>query len=164
MRKIQFNQEHSIGVICLIIAGIFRKLTSELPQGLGSKGAPGPEFFPNVLTALLIVFGVIEIVIGFQKQEQFEAITLGKMWNGIKSWGGINILLIVALMLFYIFMFEILGFIVTSLIVLTILMWRLKVPWWKNIIASATLILVIQLLFGYLFTISLPYGVLSGIL
>src|SRR6056297_3244207 len=164
VRKIHFNQEHAIGVICLVIAGITRKLTSEFPQGMGSKGTPGPEFFPNVLTVLLIVFGVMEIVIGFKKQEQFEAITVGKMWNGIKSWGGLNILLVIALMLFYIFLFEILGFIVTSFIVLFILMWRLGVPWWKNIIATATLIIVIQLLFGYLFTISLPYGVLSGIL
>ncbi|MCF7913847.1 MAG: tripartite tricarboxylate transporter TctB family protein [Spirochaetaceae bacterium] len=164
MRKIHFNQEHAIGIICLIIAGFTRRLTSEFPEGMGSKGAPGPDFFPNVLTLLLIVFGVMEIVIGFKKQEQFDAITLGKMLNGIKSWGGLNILLVIALMLFYINFFEILGFIITSFIVLFILMWRLKVPWWKNIIATATLIIVIQLLFGYLFTISLPYGVLSGIL
>ncbi|MCF7947379.1 MAG: tripartite tricarboxylate transporter TctB family protein [Spirochaetia bacterium] len=164
VRKIHFNQEHAIGIICLIIAGFTRRLTSEFPEGMGSKGAPGPDFFPNVLTLLLIVFGVMEIVIGFKKQEQFDAITLGKMLNGIKSWGGLNILLVIALMLFYINFFEILGFIITSFIVLFILMWRLKVPWWKNIIATATLIIVIQLLFGYLFTISLPYGVLSGIL
>jgi hypothetical protein len=43
-------------------------------------------------------------------------------------------------------------------------MWRLQVKWWKNLAATVTLILVIQLLFGKLFTISLPYGVLSGII
>jgi putative tricarboxylic transport membrane protein len=164
VRKLQLNQEHFIGIACIAIALITYKLTTQFPRGMGKAGAPGPEFFPHVLAVLLTIFGIMEVILGFVHQSRHEHLNIKHLAKQLTGWGGINVFLIIGLMIFYVSLFEFLGFILTTFIILVILMWRLRVKWWKNLAATVTLILVIQLLFGKLFTISLPYGVLSGII
>lgn len=157
--KHTFNQEHIIGLFCVALGGLVLFLTRNFPAGQGNVQISGPAFFPNVLSIVLIIVGVIEGLTGSLKDEG-EFASIGAIWRGMKKPEFINILMLVALFLFYIFFVELLGFIITTFIFLFIVMWRLGVPLIKNILYSVIFLVVIVLIFGKLFTVSLPSGIL----
>lgn len=82
-------------------------------------------------------------------------------WDSITKPGPLNILLTIALILFFIFLMETLGFMVCSYVMLFILMGRFGVPLFKNIVYSAIFVLLLNVIFAKLFTIYLPSGVLD---
>jgi len=157
--KHSFNQEHIIGIFCVALGGLVLFLTRNFPSGQGNVQISGPAFFPNVLAIVLIAVGLIEGLTGSIKDEGSFA-SIGDIWRGMKKPEFVNILLLVGLFLFYIFFVEFLGFIITTFLFLFIVMWRLGVPWIKNIMYSAVFLVVIVLIFGKLFTVSLPSGIL----
>ena len=72
-----------------------------------------------------------------------------------------NIFFIIALILFFIFFMEALGFMVTAYFIIFILLWRFGVPLARNLAYSAGFVILLYLIFGKLFTIYLPSGILD---
>lgn len=161
--KKQFNQEHIIGVVCLILGGVTLFLTSSFPQGQSNINITGPAFFPNVLAIIFLVCGVYEIILGFFQEKGRLDVNLHHLWLGLKSPQVLNVLLIILLLVFFIFFFERLGFILSTFVVLSILLYRLGVPLVKNLIYTVIFIAIILVIFGRLFSISLPSGVLESL-
>ena len=104
-----------------------------------------------------------EIILGFLQDTGQLDINLKHLWTGLKTPQVINVILIIVLLLFFIFFFERLGFIVCTSIVLFILMYRLGVPLLKDVVYTVIFVTIILLIFGRLFSISLPSGVLEYI-
>ena len=161
--KKQFNQEHIIGVICIIIGVAARIMTASFPKGQSNINITGPAFFPNLLAMIFILCGIYEIVLGFFQEKGRIDMNLSYLWNGLKSPQVLNVILIIILLVFFIFFFEQLGFVLCSVIVLFILMYRLGVPLLKNVIYTVAFIVIILVIFGRLFSISLPSGVLESL-
>jgi hypothetical protein len=159
------NKHHVIGALALAIGIVTYILTADFPTGRGDVHLAGPAFFPRILALILGAAGVWEITIGTVKavRDGERPITAESVKNIATSWYAANMALIIALVVFFILMFKPLGFILTALIVVFVLMHRLGVPVLKNLLASLLFVVVIYLLFGRLFTISLPGGVLSVI-
>jgi len=157
--KHTFNQEHIIGIFCVALGGLVLFLTRGFPSGQGNVQISGPAFFPNVLSIVLIAVGIVEGLTGSLRDQEGTA-SIGDIWKGLRKPEFLNILLLAALFLFYIFFVELLGFIITTYIFLFIVMWRLGVPHIKNILYSGIFLVVIVLIFGKLFTVSLPSGIL----
>jgi hypothetical protein len=160
--KKQLNQEHLIGVICLILGGITLFLTSSFPKGQSNINITGPAFFPNVLAIIFLLCGIYEIILGFFQEKGRIDVNLHHLWLGLKSPQVLNVILIIFLLVFFIAFFERLGFILSTFVVLFILLFRLGVPVGKNLIYTVTFIVIILVIFGRLFSISLPSGVLES--
>ncbi|GAB6277666.1 MAG: hypothetical protein SAMD01599839_22060 [Rectinema sp.] len=60
-------------------------------------------------------------------------------------------------------LFEPLGFIISTIAFLFLLMLLLGLKWWKSLLYAVIYTAVIYLLFGRLFTIGLPSGILSAL-
>lgn len=161
--KKQLNQEHIIGVICMMIGGITLFFTASFPKGNVNINITGPAFFPNVLAIIFILCGIYEFALGFFQEKGRIDITFKHLWIGLKSPQVINVILIVTLLVFFIVFFERLGFVFCTTIVLFVLMYRLGVPLLKNLVYTATFIVIILMIFGRLFSISLPSGVLESL-
>ncbi|NBF38895.1 MAG: hypothetical protein GVY14_00615 [Spirochaetes bacterium] len=159
------NKHHVIGVLALVIGIATYALTSDLPTGRGDVHLVGPAFFPRILALILGAAGLWEITIGTVKavRDGERPITAERIKNIATSWYAVNMVLIIALVVFFVLMFKPLGFVLTALIVVFVVMHRLGVPVLKNLFAGLVFVVVIYLLFGRLFTISLPGGVLSVI-
>jgi putative tricarboxylic transport membrane protein len=115
---------------------------------------PGPSLFPMVLAVLFIAAGITLI---FQDLRSGEK----KLKFDIKnlSFGHIvNILLILSAILFYIFVSDILGFLITSVIILIALMKRLRVSTVWSIAMACGVTLSIYLLFAKILLVPLPWG------
>lgn len=157
--KHTLNQEHIIGILCVALGGIVLFLTRNFPGGQGNVQISGPAFFPNVLAIILIFVGITEGLTG-SLREMGEFASVGAIWRGMKKPEFLNILLLTGLFLFYIFFVEVLGFIITTFVFLCVVMWRLGVPLIRNILYSVIFLVIIMLIFGKLFTVSLPSGIL----
>ena len=160
MKKL--NQDHIIGLVCIIISIVIISVTRSFPKATtGFSDLSGPSFYPNLLALLFTFCGLYEITSGFRKREGREPLDLPYFWNSIRKPGPLNILITIALILCFILFMENLGFIVCSYLILFILMWRFGVPLLRNIVYSAILVFLLNAIFGKLFTIYLPSGILD---
>jgi putative tricarboxylic transport membrane protein len=158
----KLNQDHIIGAVCIILAVVILVTTRSFPKATtGASDLTGPSFYPNLLAYLFIICGLYEIIGGFRKQEGRKPFDLTHFWDSIRKPGPLNILLTIALILFFIFLMEALGFMVCSYIILFILMWRFGVPLFRNIVYSAIFVLLLNVIFAKIFTIYLPSGILD---
>jgi len=158
----KLNQDHIIGTVCIIVAVVILATTRSFPKATtGASDLSGPSFYPNLLAYVFIFCGLYEIIGGFRKQAGRKPLDLTHFWDSITRPGPLNILLTIALILFFIFLMETLGFIVCSYVILFILMGRFGVPLFKNIVYSAIFVLLLNVIFAKIFTIYLPSGVLD---
>jgi hypothetical protein len=158
----KLNQDHIIGAVCIILAAVILVTTRSFPKATtGASDLTGPSFYPDLLAYVFIICGLYEIIGGFRKQEGRKPFDLTHFWDSISKPGPLNILLTIALILFFIFLMEVLGFMVCSYIVLFILMWRFGVPLFRNIVYSAIFVLLLNVIFAKIFTVYLPSGILD---
>jgi putative tricarboxylic transport membrane protein len=158
----RLNQDHLIGLACIIVSGGVFYLTSGFPKAsTGASDLTGPSFYPNLLAILFVLCGIYEIAYGFQKVEGRSSIGLTGLLKGVRHPGFLNISLIVLLTVFFILFMNGLGFVVCSWLFLFVSMWRFGVPLLKNILYSILYVLFLLLVFGKIFAIYLPSGVLD---
>lgn len=157
----RINTEHIIGAVCIAIGIIVLLLTRTFPKGAASSmQLTGPAFFPNLLSIALLGLGLAEIIIGFKADNKNSAYGASRLWQDLKNPKAITILLIIGLLIFYIMFLNKLGFFSTSFIFLFVVLWRMKIVWWKNLLTSFVFLGIIYLIFVEIFTTRLPPGLL----
>ena len=123
---------------------------------LAGKKLPGPNFFPVLLSIILLICGGNEILFALInkpiKKTQKSFILF------INNWGNQNILIIVSGLIIYVFILQWLGFVVATFLLSSIFMIRLKTGWLRGILFSMILVIIITLLFGSIFRVQLPVG------
>lgn len=110
----QANSDTWIGIIFIFFCGFALWQIKQLPAGVGYENTIGPEFFPTVMTGAIAVFSGALIVrslwghgvTGASSPALAAGATLARMG------------LFIALIAFYVFIYEILGFVLASAIVL----------------------------------------------
>ena len=118
------------------------------------QGYPGPSLFPMVLAVLFIFAGIVLIVQDLRsgaKKLKFDISDLSRVHL-------INIGLTLAAILFYIFVSDVLGFLITSFIILLILMKRLRVSTLWSFIMACGVTFSIYTLFAKILLVPLPWG------
>jgi putative tricarboxylic transport membrane protein len=144
------------------MAGVIYVVSADFPDAAtGGQQMTGPAFYPRVLAVVLVFCGIMQIISGFKMLRQEGGVESVDLKALLFSPGVINILTVCAMILFYIYALEDVGFFITTYTVLVLLMWRFKVPWIKNLLFSAVLVAVLYLVFGVVFTIVLPGGLLE---
>ena len=137
----------------LIIFGISVLLYTRTFPTL-EKGYPGPSLFPNVLAVLFIIVGVTLVAQGVRSGEkvlQFDT-------TGITRSGFINILLILGAIVFYIYLSDVLGFQITSFILLFGMMKWLRVSTRWSLVMACVVTMAIYVLFAKILLVPLPWG------
>jgi len=158
----KLNQDHIVGFVCIILSIVILSITRSFPKAsTGASELTGPSFYPNLLAYVFIFCGLYEIINGFRKQEGRKPLDLTYFWDSISKPGPSNIFVTIALILCFILFMETLGFMVCSYMVLFILMWRFGIPLLKNILYSAIFLFLLNVIFGKIFTIYLPSGILD---
>ena len=118
------------------------------------NGYPGPALFPTVLAVLFIFCGIGLIFQGVRQREK-----LLKFDTGALTFSGfLNILIVLATIVCYIFFVEYVGFLIFSFLVLLILMKWLQVKTLSSLLMSIGVTLVIYLLFAKMLLVPLPWG------
>jgi putative tricarboxylic transport membrane protein len=118
------------------------------------EGYPGPSLFPMVLAVLFIVAGIVLIFQDVRNKSRILKFDV----SDLTRTHIINIGLILAATLFYIFSSDFLGFQLTSFIVLFALMKRLRVSTAWSLIMACGVTFSIYVLFAKILLVPLPWG------
>ncbi len=119
----------------------------------------GPAFFPTLVGAGLLLCGLALIVSGQRHREP---------WIEAGEWTRrprmvFNLLLVFADLVFYAVAVTSLGFFITAVVFLSVLMVAFKVPPMRVVPLALAVTLIIHYAFYTLLRVPLPWGVLEGV-
>jgi putative tricarboxylic transport membrane protein len=141
-----------ISFIAIMAISIYG-LVSALLMPLGKIQVPGPGFFPLLLSGILFFLSTLGIFLSFM--EKREVLHWKSFWGNLLS--PIKILLCYGLS---IALFEPIGYLITSLILLGLLFWWVSGrTLWKALVFGAIGSLGSYLLFVHFLRIPLPRGI-----
>lgn len=160
-RPFRLNQEHIIGLACLAVSAVILSITPSFPKGKANIGLTGPAFFPDLLAFVFIGCGVYQLWHGTRFASSYNPITFASFKNLLAKKETRTAYLVILYMVGFILLFDFLGFFLTTFLFLTLFLLRLGVRWLQTLFYSFLFTATIYFLFGWLFTISLPSGILA---
>jgi len=151
-----------MGCVLVIFAIAEITYTRTFPSLFGQSY--GPELFPQIIGFGLIATGLLLIVRGVHHKRRAG---INGRWLEIGPWAShshikINLLLVLLALLAYILFSEWLGFIPMSMIILSVLLYRLGSSIQASLLIATATTATLQLLFAKLLLVPLPAGLLLG--
>ena len=132
-------------------------LTRDFPIMPGQQY--GADLFPRLIGTFMSLGGVALIIRGIRNRN-------GAPWVRVMDWVSsprhvANFLLVIGILIFYILISDLLGFIPTAFICLmTLLIWLRGTAYWRSsIFISILAVIVIQQFFGEFLRVPLPWGI-----
>jgi putative tricarboxylic transport membrane protein len=144
-----------IGALLVVFGGAVLVYIRNFPTL--EEGYPGPALFPKILSILFIVAGLALIVQGAKSRLPVITVDRGRFTPRRI----INVAFVLGVVVFYIYVSEPLGFILTTAIILFALTKWLRVPIVQSLIVTVGVTLVIYTLFAKLLLVPLPWGILG---
>jgi putative tricarboxylic transport membrane protein len=120
------------------------------------KGHPGPGLFPNLLAILFILFGGLLIYKALKSPSLKER---EEIPPGPKKVS--NAFFVLGIIIVFVTVFNSVGFLITSAVLLFLLMKKLGVTLLRSAIASVVITLFINLMFSKILRVPLPVGILG---
>ncbi len=151
-----------IGIFFILLGGLIFYLTRDFPPMPGQ--AYGPDLFPRIIGAGMAFAGALLTVKGLRDRRE-----LGERWAAPLEWmqhprAVSNFGIVVLVLLFYILASERLGFLITGFLCLVVLLVWLRgfQTWASSTVIALASVLVIQIFFGKLLRVPLPWGLLQS--
>ena len=158
------DRSGSLGYVLIVFALIVFYFSKDIRElGFGNNSDPGPKLFPIGLSVLIALGGAIEIYRNWKvKGQPAEAIGLADENSAldVKS-KQLRAGALMGLFFVYILAMPYLGFTLGTLVFATAMMMLLRFSWKMALSVSVALTLVVNLLFGMLFHVPLPRGILG---
>lgn len=151
----RFN-DSVFGVILIVFAIAEISYTRTFPRLHGQDY--GPDLFPIIIGAGLMLFGGILIARGWAQRATQPMVVVGD-WAHDRG-NVVNVFILVGSVVFYILFSTWLGFIPTALLIQTVLLVRLGSSLAASVIIAAISTMVIHSLFAKLLLVPLPWGLL----
>lgn len=144
------------GIVLIVFALAEIAYTQTFPSLHGQDY--GPDLFPMIIGSGLIVCGIILILKGVAHRTNVPMMTVGD-WAHDRG-NVLNVVVLLGSIAFYILFSGWLGFILTSLLILTTLLVRLGSGWLTSVIVAVATTLIIHSLFAKVLLVPLPWGIL----
>jgi hypothetical protein len=137
--------------------GIFVSINST-QIGIGKLNEPGPGFIFFVAGIFLSTLVIIDLFLNVKKRDN-EQITANLLWGGKKWWKNI---IVVAFLSFFIFSFDILGFTLSSFLILVLLLGIAgSISWIKILVFAIFTSALSTLFFKIWLQVPFPRGILG---
>ncbi len=147
------NSDTWVGIIFLIFCSFAWWQIEKLPLGVGYEKTIGPEFFPGVMTAAVAFFSLLLVLRSIWGQSLVTSKSPAMAAAGTLARMG----LFIALLVVYVFIYEMLGFLLASAIILPTGMFLLGERRLLHIfLIPCGLIILAWLVFTKVMMVSLP--------
>ncbi|MEM1544896.1 MAG: tripartite tricarboxylate transporter TctB family protein [Candidatus Methanomethylicia archaeon] len=143
------------GIVFIVFGACIYYDTLDYPKA--GPGLPGPDFFPRIVSILIIIFALVLTIKGLLEKD-FK-IDFPSFSNIFRSSGFYNAISIILGVIAYIYLVNVLGYILTIFLILFVTMMLMKVPIYHNIIITLSITFGTYFLFGIVLKINLPMGV-----
>ncbi len=175
--EVQARRRGSLGYVLILFAGLVLFLTRGIESfGLGSNADPGARLFPITLSIALAIAGGIVIWKDWRggvesgdpsdSERRTRSATIasdesGTMSERLRRSEQLRAGYLLAMFMVYIVSLPWLGFGLSTLTLATLMMRILSASWVMALTVSGVLVLIVYLLFGLLFHVPLPSGILG---
>lgn len=153
------RKHYRIGSIFWLAVGIYTAI-SAYQLGFGSFRRPGHGFIFFLASLFLIILSAIDLggtFIGKPKTNKGEKEE--PLWLGVR-WG--KILLVLIGIVVYIYIFNFLGFLLSTFLLMVFLFKAVEpTKWWIVVVSSLTTILIAYVIFNLWLQVPFPTGVLG---
>ncbi len=146
-----------VGTIFWLAIGVYVAITA-YRLGLGSFRQPGPGFIFFLASLLLVILSTIEVLKILtteskkKKDEQEKPI-----WSGVR-WG--RVLLVLAGLSIYVYIFNFLGFLLSTFLLMVFLFKAVEpTKWWISILGGLVTIFIAYGVFSLWLNVPFPQGV-----
>jgi putative tricarboxylic transport membrane protein len=147
---------HQIGSIFWLVVGAFVIIHAN-QLGLGRLRNPGPGFIFFLSALILVSLAAIDLVVTFfgkAKKEDAKEPIWGPRWK--------KVLLVLGALSVYIYLFNFLGFLLSTFLLLVFLFKAVEpTKWWIAIASSLVTILISYCLFNRWLMVPFPSGILG---
>ncbi|HEY4553774.1 MAG TPA: tripartite tricarboxylate transporter TctB family protein [Bacillaceae bacterium] len=145
--------KNMFSLFLFIFSGYYLSIAFSFP--MFSKGIPGSGFFPQIIGVALVILTGFDLIKHYRENKSEAADRIGLK----------EMLMQVAICTLYIFLFNMLGAILSTILftIATLLLFN-KGKWKQNIVIGLAVPLVIFFLFEYLLQTGLPKGIFENII
>jgi putative tricarboxylic transport membrane protein len=147
------------GLLLLALGAVVIAVVSSYPTIPAQR--VGPSLFPALIALGLVIGGLILIVRGWHERATVPWVRFEPWVHSPRHVAGA--LGVIGSVVFYIVVVDWLGFLLTSLGILTVLFRLFGVAFGRSIVIAAIATFVIHFAFYKLLRVPLPWGVLTGI-
>lgn len=152
--RLRSTGDVSLSLFWIGVGLFFLWFARDIPQAsFTSEGDPGPRAFPQWLGLALVVGGIWQLIRQRLSQQPPAGPSADEPPRSLRPLNALIVLVAVGL---YIPALPWIGFSVATLILVTGLLWFLGSRWWVAATVAVSLLVLIQLLFGYGFNVPLP--------
>jgi putative tricarboxylic transport membrane protein len=145
-----------LGLLLLALGATVLFIVQDYPSIPGQQ--VGPALFPGLVAVGLCVGGSILLVRGWRARASVPWLVMGDWVRSPRH--VLALVLLIGSVLFYIVASKDLGFLLTSVLILTVLFQVLQVPLARSLLIAVVATLVIHFAFYKLLRVPLPWGVL----
>lgn len=145
-----------IGIFLMLLGAAVLVVVQSYPQIPGQN--VGPALFPGLIAAGLCIGGLMLTISGWRARARVPWLE----WeNWVRSPRHVRALaVLIGSVLFYMVVAQALGFVLTSLLILTALFYALELSLPRSVLIAAIATLVIHFAFYKLLRVPLPWGIL----
>jgi len=147
---------YRMGSIFWLMVGIYVAIGA-YQLDLGELNEPGPGLIFFGAAVILIIFSIIDLSGIFTRQSQKD--------NQESIWGGTQwkrLLLVLGALWAYVFLFNILGFILSTFLLMVFLLKAVEpTKWWIAILSSLSILLISYGVFNLWLKVPFPSGILG---
>lgn len=148
------NAERVGGFFWLLIGAA--SVYGALDLGVGTMSEPGSGFMAFVGGMLILILALVVCVKSYWKDSGTQT-RVSELWQGLQWWRSIAIC---ALVLAFILVFSTLGYFVSSLLLLVVMMrWLEGQSWWYSLLVPFGVVLATYAMFHTVLKINLPAGI-----
>jgi len=147
------------GAVLIVFAMAVIAWTTTFPRLHGQDY--GPDLFPVIIASGLALCGALLVFRGLAERATVPLVRMGE-WAGDRGIV-LNVVLLTGAMVFYILASDWLGFILTSMLILTVLLFRLGSGPLASIAVALVTTLLIHTVFARLLLVPLPWGLLQPV-
>lgn len=157
MNKERMKKDHILGIVSLVFGLVLAFMTSRIPRS-DMAGDPGSRIFPYIACILFIISGVG--LLFYKDKKAAEGSEPFFNAEQIK-----RVIIMFCIMILYYILFDIVGFVPLSIVALFILSTLFaagqNIQWWKRLLFSVAVTVILFVLFKKVLSVPLPMGFLG---
>jgi ABC-type Fe3+-siderophore transport system permease subunit len=157
LKQARFTRDQGLGIVLLILSAVMSYQTT-LANNSRIKGDPGPKLFPLLLCGIIALCAILLIVTRRPEEEEMPKKAF------LTKAEAKRFVILYSLYIFFYVLLKYLGYMVAVPVVLFAMVWLFgrpkQVPWWKALIYTAVVCVLLYLLYIVLMKSNLPTGTL----
>ncbi len=162
----------SLPVILAALSVWVLYMAAQLPEFIQrGQRLPGPRYFPTILSVFLLIAAGVELA-RYLRYRRSVSGEYGGALDRVRerlsmlrsSWGARSVGVILGTSVALVPVTQLIGFPLAGTAYGVLLMMRLKARWYSAVVVSVVVVIVITVVFGRLFRVPLPLGVIRYLL